>query len=167
MRFAPSDRKQSGCALIACPAMPAGDTIDDVRNVDRVRHNIWQAVYDGDGGLPQGDCLTQLPFYGIAFRWFVASTHSEKSGSKGGRLRCRGRQLLQEAAELRTDVIVSVRRSAVTTRPSAMHCRTTAVPESSRCTWCASDRHPAVQRRVSEVPALPTTATAATEYDLA
>eukprot|EP01052_Picozoa_sp_SAG31_P032453 SAG31_NODE_3561_length_4122_cov_2.472036_2_plen_637_part_00 len=125
--------------------MPAGDTIDDVPGTSiECGTTFGKAVYDGDGGLPAGDCLTQLPFYGIAF----GMVHSFKSlgqvwQQKGGIFAAEGLKLIAEAAELRADIITSIQRSAVPP-PGPVPCTT--VPQ--RCpnhpsrTWCASNKAP-------------------------
>lgn len=48
--------------------LDTGDTIDDVPGTSvECGTTYGRMVYDGKGGLPKGDCLTQLPFYGISF----------------------------------------------------------------------------------------------------
>eukprot|EP01051_Picozoa_sp_SAG22_P001015 SAG22_NODE_35_length_27276_cov_20.395849_3_plen_574_part_00 len=125
--------------------MPAGDTIDDVPGTSvECGTTFGRAVYDGAGGLPKGDCLTQLPFYGIAFGMVQSFSALGKVWQhKGGAVAADGAKLLAEAAELRADIITSIRRSAVPP-PGPVPCTT--VPQ--RCpshpgrTWCASDKAP-------------------------
>jgi hypothetical protein len=125
--------------------MPAGDTIDDVPGTSiECGTTFGKAVYDGAGGLPKGDCLTQLPFYGIAFgmvRGFNAL--GKVWEQKGGDYAAEGAKLLQEAAELRNDIITSVRRSAVAP-PGPVPCTVVPQPCPSHPgrTWCASDKAP-------------------------
>ena len=79
----PNGRECSVCALYVCALARAwsrvtvrdcaclldtGDTIDDVPGTSvECGTTYGRMVYDGKGGLPKGDCLTQLPFYGISF----------------------------------------------------------------------------------------------------
>lgn len=125
--------------------MPSGDTIDDVPGTSiECGTTFGKAVYDGAGGLPKGDCLTQLPFYAIAFGMVRSFNALGKVWQKmGGDYVAEGAKLLQEAAELRADIITSIRRSAVAP-PGPVPCTVVPQPCPSHPgrTWCASDKAP-------------------------
>ena len=122
--------------------IPAGDTIDDVPGSSvECGTTFGRSVYDGKGGLPKGDCLTQLPFYGISFGmvWGFRALGAVYQ-QMGGDFAQEGAKMLAEAEELRLDVIASIQRSKVPV-VSRMGRNETCFPGIAGWGTCTTDRH--------------------------